>query len=287
MKNKKFTVKIDDKDVELMVRSPSLNDQKEATKYYNQAFNEALKSKSIVRAKLEDVLIEQGLWDDVKQKQFTDLQNNILEGERKLARGGISLKEAKTTALNMKKNREKLRDLISVKTELDTHTAEGQADNARFNYLVFACTVYSNNEKYFKNYEDYINRASEPAAITAAQNLAAMIYGLDNNYEEKLPENKFLLDYKFVNTDLQLVNEKGQLIDENGRLIDKFGRFVDEEGNFVDKDGNKIDEDGDYLVEFKPFIDDEGNPIVLETNKDDTNKESEQQEENKEEQPAE
>lgn len=273
MKQKTFTVNVDDKDIELLLRSPSLNDQKEATKYYNQAFNEALKAKAIVRAKLDDLLLEQGLWDDHKQRQFTELQNNLLEGERRLAKGGISLNEAKTIALNMKKNRDKLRDLIAVKTNLDTHTAEGQADNARFNYLVFACTVYANNnERYFKSYEDYINRAAEPAAIIAAQNLASMIYGLDSNYEEKLPENKFLLDYKFVDDKLRLVNKDGKLVDEKGRLIDDFGRFVDEDGNYVDKDGNKVDAEGDYIVEFKPFTDDNGNPVVLEK-KDDTKNE--------------
>jgi hypothetical protein len=273
MKQKTFTVTVDDKDIELLLRSPSLNDQKEATKYYNQAFNEALKAKAIVRAKLDDLLVEQGLWDDHKQRQFTELQNNLLDGERRLAKGGISLNEAKTIALNMKKNRDKLRDLIAVKTNLDTHTAEGQADNARFNYLVFACTVYANNnERYFKSYEDYINRAAEPAAIIAAQNLASMIYGLDSNYEEKLPENKFLLDYKFVDDKLRLVNKEGKLVDEKGRLIDDFGRFVDEDGNYVDKDGNKVDSEGDYIVEFKPFIDDNGNPVVLEK-KDDTKNE--------------
>jgi len=36
MKQKAFTVTVDDKDLELLLRSPSLNDQKEATKYYNQ-----------------------------------------------------------------------------------------------------------------------------------------------------------------------------------------------------------------------------------------------------------
>ena len=279
MKNKKFTVKVEDKEIELLLRSPSLDDQREATKVYNQSFSEALKAKAIVRAKLDDVLRDQGLWDEKKQAEFTTLQNNLLQGEQDLAKGGISLSKAKEIALEMKKHRDKLRDLISVKTNLDTHTAEGQADNARFNYLVFACTVYANNnERYFKSYEDYINRSTELAAIVSAQHLASMIYGLDSDYEQKLPENKFLLDYKFVNKDLKLVNKNGQLIDEKGRLIDEFGRFVDENGNYVDKDGNRVDADGDYIVEFKPFIDDDGQPVVLEKKDESTNEDTVTQE---------
>jgi hypothetical protein len=280
MKTRTFTAFVDGKNREMMVRSPALNDQKEATKVYNQTFSEALKAKAVVRAKLDDLLVEQGLWDGLKQAKFTELQSNILEGERKLAKGGISLSEAKTIALDMRKTREELRELISVKTNLDTHTAEGQADNARFNYLVSACTVYSDtNAPYFKSFEDYNNKAADPVAILAAQNLANMLYGLDNDYEEKLPENKFLKQYKFVDSKLRLINKEGKLVDEKGRLIDENGRFINESGQFVDKDGNLVNEEGDYVIEFSPFLDDDGKPVVLES--------SEKKNENTEDQPKE
>lgn len=269
MKTRTFTTKLDDKEITFLVRSPSLQDQREATKVYNQAFSEALKAKAVVRAKLDDLLVEQGLWDDSKQFRFSELQSQILEGERKLARGGISLSDAKLEALRMRKLREDLRELISVKTSLDTHTAEGQADNARFNYLVSACTVYNDTKKpYFHSYEDYNNKASDIVAILAAQNLAGMLYGLDSDYEEKLPENKFLKQYKFVDEKLRLINKDGKLVDAEGRLIDENGRFINDKGEFVDKDGNLVDKDGDYVVEFKPFLDDNGNPIVVKEEKE-------------------
>ena len=266
MKTRTFTAFVDGKNREMMVRSPSLNDQKEATKVYNQTFSEALKAKAVVRAKLDDLLVEQGLWDGVKQAKFTELQSNILDGERKLAKGGISINEAKHIALDMRKTREELRELISVKTNLDTHTAEGQADNARFNYLVSACTVYNDtNAPYFKNFEEYNNKSADPVAILAAQNLANMLYGLDNDYEEKLPENKFLKQYKFVDTKLRLINKEGKLVDEQGRLIDENGRFINEAGQFIDKDGNLVDEQGDYVIEFSPFLDENGKPVIPES----------------------
>jgi hypothetical protein len=265
MKTRTFTASIDNKEVTFLVRSPSLADQREATKVYNTAFSDALKAKAVVRAKLDDLLVEQGLWDDKKQFEFSALQSKILESERKLAKGGIPLQEAKKIALDMKKDREDLRDLIAVKTNLDTHTAEGQADNARFNYLVSACTVYNDNKKpYFNSYDEYLNKASDPVAILAAQNLAGMLYGLENNYEEKLPENKFLKQYKFVDDKLRLINKEGKLVDQEGRLIDENGRFINEKGEFVDKDGNPVSDTGDYVLEFKPFLDDSGNPINLE-----------------------
>jgi hypothetical protein len=263
MKSVDFT--FDDK--KFTVVSPSGENQKEANKIYNTAFSDAIKAKALVRAKLDDVLTEQGLWDDKKQQEFNSLQNEILEGERKLAKGGIALAQAKKVAIKMKKDRTDLRDLIAVKTNLDTHTAEGQADNARFNYLVSCCLVYSDTKQpYFKGYQDYLNRAGEPVSVLAAQYLASMLYGLDSDYEEKLPENKFLIKYKFVDTKLRLVNKDGKLVDEDGKLIDESGRFINENGDFIDKDGNVVNEKGDYLFEFQPFLDDNGNPIVEEKN---------------------
>lgn len=268
MKTKLFKATVDGVEREFLVRSPSLNDQREAQKIYNQAFTDAVKSKSVVRAKLDDLLQDQGLWNNEKQAKFSLLQKELLDGEKRLAKGGFSLNEAKDLAIQMRKVREDIRDLISVRTSLDNHSAEGQADNARFNYLVSACLVYNDTKQpYFANMEDYLNRAGEEVAVLGAQNLANMLYGLDNDYESTLPENKFLKKYRFVDDKLRLVDKKGRLIDSEGRLIDENGRYIDEYGNFVDKFGNKVDEQGEYIVETKPFLDDNGNPIILEEEK--------------------
>lgn len=266
-----FKIKLQDKDTVFLVKMPNLQNQREGQKIYNQAFSDAVKSGSIVRAKLDDLLTEQGLWDDSKQARFLAIQKELNESEKKLAVGGISLKEAKNIAINMKRVRDELRDLISVKTNLDTHTAEGQADNARFNYLVSCCVVYNDNKKpYFNSYEDYLNRSSDPVGILGAQKLASMLYGLDSDFEKKLPENKFLLEYKFVNDDLRYVNQEGKFVDEDGRLVDINGRYVNEEGKFVDREGNLVDEKGDYIVNFSPFTDEDGKPVILETSQNDT-----------------
>ena len=276
MKTKTFKVTVDGQEKEILVKSPSLNDQREGQKVYNQAFTDAIKSKSVVRAKLDDLLKDQGLWNDEKEAQFTQLQKELSEGEKRLAKGGFSLNEGKDLAIKMKTVRDEIRDLISVRTSLDNHSAEGQADNARFNYLVSVCVVYNHNkEPYFKDMEDYLNRSTEEVALLGAQHLANMLYGLDNDYESNLPENKFLKKYKFVDNKLRLIDKKGRLIDEDGRLVNEEGRFIDEEGNLVDKYGNRVNEDGDFVVETEPFLDDDGNPILLE---DEENNEEKQEE---------
>jgi hypothetical protein len=266
MNTRTFSADVDGKNVEFVVRSPSLGEQREGQKIYNQSFSDAVKAKAIVRARMDDLLEEQGLWDNVKQAELTRLQQEVLEGERTLAKGGIPLRQAREVAIDIKKSRASIRELIAVKTSLDNHSAEGQADNARFNYLVSVCLVYkNNNQPYYKSLEEYLSRSSETVAILAAQNLANMMYGLDNDYEANLAENKFLKKYKFVDDKLRFINKEGKLVDQDGRLIDENGRYINEEGDFVDKNGNRVDANGDYIVESQPFLDDDGNPIVEES----------------------
>jgi len=269
MDDNAFKIKKDGKDVELYIKSPSPKNQREAQKIYNRAFSDAINSGSIIRARLDDVMHEQGLWDSKKEMEYQTTQKQILDNERKLAKGGISLEQAKAAAMEMRKCRDKLKDLISTRTTLDSHTAEGQADNAKFNFLVSACVVYKDtNQPYFSGYEDYTNRAIEPAAIIGAQKLANMLYGLDDNFEKNLPENKFLTKYHFVDDNLRPVDKQGRLIDEEGRLIDEYGRFINENNERVDIDGNPLKEDDNYDFEFSPFLDENGKPIVDEEPKD-------------------
>lgn len=265
MKTRTFKVTIDGKSVEFLVKSPSLHDQREGQKIYNQAFTDAIRSKSVVRAKLEDLLSDQGLWSNDKEAKFSELQKELLEGEKRLAKGGFSLNEAKDLAIKMKSTRDEMRALISIKTSLDNHSAEGQADNARFNYLVSVCVVYNNSNKdlFYKNMEDYLDRSNEEVGSQGAQTLANMLYGLDNDYESNLAENKFLKKYKFIDEKLRLVDKRGRLIDSENRLLDENNRFINEEGAFVDKFGNIVDAAGDYVTDSQPFLDESGNPIIL------------------------
>ena len=257
----------EEQEVKVAVLRPKAKHLREAQLSYNRAFRDALESGALLRQKLEDHMREQGIWVDTKQKRYDEINETILAGEKKLAKGGISLSEAKTLALDMRVARGELRELIAERTIMDGNTAEGQADNARFNALVSECivSVDNNNVKRFDGVEEYDTVASEPWAVEAASELANMLYDLDPNYDNNLPENKFLKDYKFVDTELRLVNDEGHLVDTEGRLINEEGRFIayDDKGEiyFVDREGAALTEEGGYVVDFEPFLDDSGNPV--------------------------
>jgi len=258
-----FTIELEEgKSAEFSLKRPNAQVTRKAQLEYNKAFAEAVKTGALLKAKLDSVLIEQGVWTEDRQKRYDELVENINNGEKSLAKGGIRLASAKEIAIEMRGWRFELRQLISDRTELESNTAEGQAENARFNYLVASTLVYNDTGKpFFKDVDDYLNQSNDTVAITAAQKFANMMYGLDEDYEAKLPENEFLKEFKFVDKSLRLVNSEGALVDMEGNRIDEFGRFVDDDGNPTDKTGDRVDDEGNYSVDRSPFLDDSGKPI--------------------------
>ena len=255
----------DGNNVTIDVLRPTAAHLRTAQMEYNRAFRDALESGALLRQKLDQYMTSQGLWNEEKEKKYQEINKEILDLERRLKGGGIKLKTAKRLAIRMREKRDEFRDLISERTAMDGNTAEGQADNARFNSLLIQCLVEEEpDDPLFSSLESYDKKAAEPYVITGAGQLAQMMYNLDPEYDNNLPENKFLRDYKFADEKNRLINDGGNLVDEDGRLIDDEGRFVNEKGEYVDIEGNLIDKEGEYLVEQKPFLDDDGNPIVTE-----------------------
>ena len=225
-----------------------------------KAFKEACDNGAYLRANLDKHMREQGLWDDDKEKELRDLNKNITDGERKLAKGkasGLTKNGCRDLAINMKKWRARQVDLLSSRRSLDEFTAEGQAENTRFDYLVSACVFNEDERPTFNGLDDYKDKSTEPYAVLVATTLATMLYNFDDKYEHNLPENKFLRTYKFTDDKNRLINKDGHLVDESGKLINEDGRFIDENGNFIDVNGNRVDKDGNPLEEFVPFDDDE------------------------------
>ena len=261
----------DGKKQTVAVIKPRPTHTRESQKVYNRVFRDALESGALLRQKLGSYMEEQGLWNDDKQKEYDKTLTAILDKEKTLKKGGIKLSEAKDMAIQMAEDRVALRDLISEKTMMDANTAEGQADNTRFNYLMACCIVDPDTGKPIFADEDgnpsleaYEESADNEYIADAASKLAEMMYGLDDDYEANLPENKFLKKFNFVNEDLKLVNEEGQLVDTEGRLVNKDGRFINKDGDFIDIEGNPVSEDGEYIVDEQPFLDDDGNVLVVE-----------------------
>lgn len=226
----------------------------EAQKVYNKAFRKAIESGALMKRRLDDYMREQGLWDDDKEAQYLNLIKEIADLEFKLNKGGIKVSEAKEIALNLRTKRNELRELIDSRTSLSSLTAEGQADNERFDYLVSASVYDFNTRKpVFSSMDDYITRKAEDRSFKLANKYASHLYEIDDDYENTLTEIKFLKRFKFVDDKGRLINKEGKLVDDEGNLVDEDGYRIDAEGNRIDINNNPIIESN---VDTAEFIDD-------------------------------
>ncbi len=255
-------------EVVVFVKMPGAKDFSKAKLAYNKAFREALEQGAILRAKLTDYVIEQGIWDAKKEAKQKSLLDKIRELELFLKTGGKKLKDAYNTAIELGKLRSELQSLVMEKNSYDSLCAEGLAQQANFDELILLCVLKADKvTKVWNNMDEYNNDSNEEWAVKAASKLASMLYGLDPDFEKNLPENKFLSQYKFVNENLELVNKDGHRVDVEGNLIDEEGyyvKYVDGKAVRITKDGKELDEDNRVKVEFTPFLDDDGNPVLPE-----------------------
>lgn len=268
-KEKVVEVKRDDNSVvKVVVKRPSNALISQAQRVGAKAWTDCVRDGIMTKKELEKFMKEQGIWDEGKDEEQQKIIQEIANLERSLyvsGNGGKKLKasEGKKIAIDMRVKRNQLRDLIADKMSLEQNTAESISDNVRFDYLVANSAYYENGQKVYRDLDEYKERSDDVMAFTVASTLAGMMYAVDKDFEAKLPENKFLKMFNFVNEDLSLVNDKGETVDTDGRRIDSNGYWLNDQGQRIDKDGNVLDENGNYVPSLT-YVDDEDKVINAE-----------------------
>jgi hypothetical protein len=263
-KEKTVDVKVQNGDkeetVKIIVKKPTNALMSQAQRVAARVWTECTRDEIMTKKELEKFMKAHDIWSDEKEVQQKKITQEINELERQLFIGTkgkrLSKSEGKRIAIQMRIKRNELRDLISERMSFEQNTAEAISDNARFDFLVANCTYDENQQRVYKDLEDYTQNADSEIAFAAATALAQLMYSIDKDFEARLPENKFLKMFNFVNDDLTLVNNDGNMVDSEGRRIDENGYYLDDDGNRVDKDGNPLDENGNYVMSVE-FVDDE------------------------------
>lgn len=271
MKEKEKTIDVkvsqDDgteKTVKIVVKRPNNAVLSKAQHQSAKVWTDCVRDGIMTKKELEKFMKEHGIWNDNKDEEQKKITEEINRLERELyvsgKNGKLRASEGKNIAIEMRKKRIELRELIAERMNLEQNTAESLSDNARFDFLVANCTFYENGQKVYKTMDEYTENADGEIAFAAATALAQMMYSVDKDFESKLPENKFLKMFNFVDDDLSLVNDKGERVDTEGRRIDEFGYYLNEDGKRVDKDGNLLDENGNYVPSVT-YVDDKGKKL--------------------------
>lgn len=261
-------------EVEIYVVRPANDILKLADRHKSKVWNQCLQEGILTKKELGVLMRKRGIWDEKKDKEEDQITKDIIRLEKELYQGknGVKpkLSEGRDLAIEIRRKRSELRDLITEKITLEENTADNLADNARFDFIVAHCTYYSDGTKVYKSFDEYNSKSSDEIAFEAATLLGRMFYDLDSNFEKNLPENKFLSRFNLVNEDLSLVdpNNPEQLVDIKGKRIDKDGYYINEDGDRIDREGNKLNEEGNYeLVEYENdlFVEEKPKPKARKT----------------------
>jgi len=258
-----------DEKIKIVVKKPSNRVQTEAARIGALVWTKCIKDGVMTKQELEKFMTDKGIWGKNKEQEKEDLSKEISVLEKKLYLGGesptkkgarrkkIKLSEAKDLAIEMRRKRGALRDLLAEKIVLETNTAESLSENAKFDYIVAKCTFREDGTTpVYSSPEDYGQRAEDAIAFNAAGTLAEMMYSINKDFEAKLPENRFLSRFGMINEEMHLVNKDGTTVDTKGNRINDDGHYLDAKGNRIDLKGNALDQDGnyEYAIDFEDDI---------------------------------
>lgn len=265
-----LTIKNEDGvDVEICVISPTHKMIQDASLVYNMKMASCIREgqvsgeRLLLRAEVEEYLSKTGVWSNTDKLKMEELGMGIRARELMLRKGGLKISEGRQIAIEMNELRNQMLQLYTKRQQLDSATIESAAENHRFNFLASKCILQKSIDKpCYKDFNDYLNRSHEIVAIEGAKKLAKMLYGLEESIKSSLFEIKWLKRAGFINEEGKYTDRSGKLTDKDGRHINENGRYINEEGNLIDISGNLVDTKGDFIIEPKPFVDDEtGNPV--------------------------
>jgi len=228
-----------------------------AQRVYARSFAEAVTSGAFIRQTLDSHMRKQGLWSDEKENEYRQFAKEIADLEYRIKSGSLKkASELRKASVELKQVRGKVASLLIQRNEMDAVTAEAMAENERFDYLL-SQSIYDHvtQKPVFSSHADYKERKNEPGVFEMAQKYANYAYGLDEDHESGLVENRMLRRLGLLNEDNLLVDRDGHRVDYEGNRIDQNGMRVGEDDTRVDiNDRPFIDNDAIDSIEFEDDI---------------------------------
>mgnify|MGYP001180637046 CR=1 FL=1 len=150
------------REVEIYVQKPSNDTMKKADRHKSKIWNQCIQDEILTKKELAVLMRKRGIWDDKKDKEEEEITKAIVQLEKELYQGKNGKKpkvsEGRDIAVEIRRKRSDLRDLIAERIGLEENTADSLADNARFDYLVSQCTFYKDGKPVYKDYDEYNNK---------------------------------------------------------------------------------------------------------------------------------
>lgn len=201
-------IKVDGKTY--IVKKPEVTEINAAKKFSSVKFSEYVRAGVMLRDELDSILAERGFqkWNKEKEEQLKLLSDKIDENTENMSKKTLAKTKKKELALETRSLRVLFNILKAEQSKVYSHTVENKVDDDYFDFLVSQCLFDEEGSKVFASFEDYQEKSGEEIALRAAEKLAEMMFGLKEDWQKELLENKILLEQGVINEDLELVEKE-------------------------------------------------------------------------------
>ncbi len=148
---------------------------------YREYFSKAIRAGVMTSAEANKILKDRDIWTEVQDDEVIELQLKLSKMEDSLSK--LKKRDAQSITLygDIKKQRQEIGELNSIRTSVTENTAESVAAEMRTQFFASECAVYNNTgEKVFKDLKDFLARLDESIATDSYRQ--ALIF----NYERAL-----------------------------------------------------------------------------------------------------
>lgn len=217
IKASEFKSVINGQEVKLKLKEETLDIERKCDTEYHLAYTELMQRGIMPRATLERYMQEKNIWTKENETQLQDLQAQIVNLQ-------IELEKAEThdKGLALAKSMGELRAaclrLVEVKANVLSNSCESLADEIRRDaYLAYATVYADTNKPVFKDYADFIRRASdsEQVVIDARQMMLVLASQSFNDSLSSLPEVGYVqkVEKKIIEDAEKLEKDKQAKVD--------------------------------------------------------------------------
>lgn len=190
----------DGKEVSLKFLKPSQSILAKGDFVYREYFSKAIRAGIMTSAEANKLLKERNIWTEAQEDKLIELKVRLVELEETLT--GLSKTDGQVVYEEIKRLRDEIDGILSLKKNITDNTAETVAADMRTQFFASECVVYNDSGKrVFKDFPDFLSRLDEVIAIDAYKQ------AIISNYEQilgvkmsdtleapVLPEDKWLAD---------------------------------------------------------------------------------------------
>lgn len=200
------------------VRMPNQKEINEGDLIYKTKYSEALRYGALSAAEANRIIQEREIWGPSDETEVRELFVKLHGlGDKLMATDKFA--DAAAIIFDMERVRTDILRLNMRKNNILDNTAESYADDHRLQYYCVACSYYGDDNRIFKDVNDYLDRASEDIAKVCMTKLIHLIANEGKDFRAEWPEFQWRMKHGLIDDQMNPVKEK----------MDEFVRVASEE----------------------------------------------------------